>query len=69
MVTEECTLKEKEKKVCDEVKQETEDCKNSLPSSDGKEDEDEEEDSLSAVGVVDIRTPRKSMRRVRRKRM
>ena len=69
MVKKECTLKEKEKKVCDEVKQETKDCKNLLPSSDGNELEDEEEDSLSAVGVVDIRTPRKSMRRVRRKRM
>ena len=35
VVKEECTLK-KEKKVCDEVKQETEDCKNLLPPSDRK---------------------------------
>ena len=69
MVKEECTLKEKEKKVCDVVKQETEDCKNLLPSSDGKEDEDKEEGSASAASVVNIRTPEKNMRRVRRKRM
>ena len=35
VVEEECTLK-KEKKVCDEVEQETEDCKNILPPSDRK---------------------------------
>ena len=70
VVKEECSLKEKEENVCDEVKQETEDCKILLPSSDGKELKDEkDEEEGSAGSVVDIRTPKKSVRRLRRKRM
>ena len=68
VVKEECTLK-KEKKVCDEVKQETEDCKNLLPPADRKELNDEETNSVSAAPVVNLRTPKMNIRGMRKRRI